>query len=92
MDANRLKWRKLIFRHLLVNRVREVHNTFLRDNKLTFDDDQSVHDWFKEVMDELVPDIPTEGAIPLRRKLNMSPSRNVQTTDIRSFLQVQLQN
>jgi hypothetical protein len=33
MDANRLKWRKLIFRHLLVERVREAHRKFLTEHK-----------------------------------------------------------
>ena len=33
MDANRLKWRKLIFRHLLVERVREAHRKFLAEHK-----------------------------------------------------------
>jgi hypothetical protein len=55
---------------------------------VTFDDKQSVHESFKEVMDDLVPDIPTDGAIPLRRKMNSSPARNLQSTDIRTFLEV----
>ncbi|KAL7073478.1 hypothetical protein ACQ4LE_007392 [Meloidogyne hapla] len=83
MDANRLKWRKLIFRHALVSKVREAHANFLEENKLEFDDSQSLHPEFKKAINELVGDILTDGAIPSRPK---SSGANLQTTDIRMFL------
>jgi hypothetical protein len=99
MDANRLKWRKLIFRHALVIKVREAHVNFLNENKrldlfkkyfllknlVEFDDIQSLHPEFKKSINELVGDISTDGAIPSRPK---SFGSNLQTTDIRMFLKV----
>uniref|UniRef100_A0A914LBF6 CDT1 Geminin-binding domain-containing protein n=1 Tax=Meloidogyne incognita TaxID=6306 RepID=A0A914LBF6_MELIC len=83
MDANRLKWRKLIFRHSLVGKVREAHSKFLEEKKFEFDDNQNLHPEFKKSINELVGDILTDGAIPSRPK---SCGANLQTTDIRMFL------
>jgi len=100
MDANRLKWRKLIFRHSLVGKVREAHSKFLEEKKcfnfkfllkikkkflVEFDDNQNLHPEFKKSINELVGDILTDGAIPSRPK---SCGANLQTTDIRMFLKV----
>ncbi|KAL3082916.1 hypothetical protein niasHS_010718 [Heterodera schachtii] len=81
MDAKRMLWRKMIFRHLLVTRVREAHQKFLDEKKLCPPtNEQMLHSDFQKTMNKIVPEI--SGTLP-QKPVEIS----LRDTDIRSFLQ-----